>query len=422
MLLEKGKKYKVILSNTAYLSVLEILKMVMPFVALPYLIQTVGTENYGIVVFAQTVISYFIVLVNFGLDVSAVKDVSVARNDLPKLNEVVSSVLLIKTILFLISFVILGGMVLFIDKFRIHCLLFFLSFLSCLSEILFPVWFYQGIEKMKYITLIRFISIFIYTVSVFLFIRHADDYILIPLLQSVGWIISGIVSFLMLLKAENISLFVPSSSLVKKYFVDSIPFFFSRVSVVINNGMAKIICGIFFSMHEVAAFDLAQKIATTALVPLQMLNQAVFPHIAKTKDLNFVNKCFRMMMLATLGIIVCVSILAPLGVRILSGGELMDSVSILRILCLFIFSGGITLYTGSPVLVSFGYSKPFNRSVLLSTVILMLIYGILYLTNNFSIGRFALALGLAEFAIAVYRLYYCTRYKLIQFHGGFKLF
>ena len=272
----------------------------------------------------------------------------------------------------------------------------------------------------KRISVIYFI--FIYTVSVFLFIRHADDYILIPLLQSVGWIISGIVSFLMLLKAENISLFVPSYSLVKKYFVDSIPFFFSRVSVVINSGMAKIICCIFFSMHEVAAFDLAQKIATTALVPLQMLNQAVFPHIAKTKDVNFVNKCFRMMMFATLGIIVCVYVLAPLGVKILSGGELMDSVSILRMLCLFIFSGGITLYTGSPVLVSFGFSKPFNRSVLLSTVILMLIYGILYLTNNFSIGRFALALGLAEFAIAVYRLYYCTHYKLIQFHGGFKLF
>lgn len=34
-------------------------------------------------------------------------------------------------------------------------------------------------------------------------------------------------------------------------------------------------------MHEVAVFDLAQKIAMTALVPLQMLNQALFPHIAK---------------------------------------------------------------------------------------------------------------------------------------------
>ncbi len=422
MLLEKGKKYKVILSNTAYLSVLEVLKMVMPFIALPYIISTVGTENYGLVVFAQTVISYFIVLVNFGLDVSAVKEVSVARKDISKLNEIVSSVLMIKTILFLISFVILGGMVLLIDQFRSHVLLFFLSFLSCLSEILFPVWFYQGIEKMKYITLIRFISILIYTVTVFLFIKRADDYILVPLLQSIGWIVSGVVSFFMLLKAEKITLFLPSLNLMKKYFVDSIPFFFSRVSVVINNGMAKLVCGIFFTMHEVAALDLAQKIATTALVPLQMLNQAIFPHIAKTKDVNFVNKCFRMIMFATLCIIFLVYVLAPLGIHILSGGALMDSVPLLRILCLFIFSGGITLYTGSPVLVSFGYSKPFNRSVLLSTVILICLYGLLFITNKFSIEYFTLALGLAEFSIAIYRLYYCNRYKLIQFNGRIKPF
>lgn len=113
--------------------------MVMPFVALPYIIRTVGTGNYGIVVFAQTVISYFIVLVNFGLDVSAVKDVSVARNDRPKLNEVVSSVLLIKTILFLISFVILGGMVLCIDKFRAHSLLF-----SCHSFLVYQKYYFQS--------------------------------------------------------------------------------------------------------------------------------------------------------------------------------------------------------------------------------------------------------------------------------------
>ena len=50
---------------------------------------------------------------------------------------------------------------------------------------------------------------------------------------------------------------------------------------MINNGMAKIICGIFFSMHEVAAFDLAQKIATTALVPLQMLNQGCLSSYSK---------------------------------------------------------------------------------------------------------------------------------------------
>ena len=56
----QDNKYKVIVHNTTYLSVLEILKMVMPFVALPYLISTVGADKYGLVVFAQAIISYYI--------------------------------------------------------------------------------------------------------------------------------------------------------------------------------------------------------------------------------------------------------------------------------------------------------------------------------------------------------------------------
>ena len=357
----QDNKYKVIVHNTTYLSVLEILKMVMPFVALPYLISTVGADKYGLVVFAQAIISYFIIFINFGLDVSAVKNVSINRSDNEKLSEVVSSVLIIKAFLFILSFLALGVLLLCVKQFRDNYVLFLLSFLSCLSEILFPVWFYQGVEK--------------------------------------------------------ISLFVPTIESIRRYFKESVPFFVSRVSVVINASMAKTICGIFFSMHEVAVFDLAQKIAMTALVPLQMLNQALFPHIAKTLDRKFVNKCFRLILLATGCIIVIVYILAPFAVFVLSDGKLPESVDILHVFSLFIFSGGITSFTGSPVLVSFGYSKPFNRSVVLSTFVLIVIYMVLYFTNSFSIINFALALGFAEFVIAIYRLYYCNRYKLIMLYG-----
>ena len=402
----QDNKYKVIVHNTTYLSVLEILKMVMPFVALPYLISTVGADKYGLVVFAQAIISYFIIFINFGLDVSAVKNVSINRSDNEKLSEVVSSVLIIKAFLFILSFLALGVLLLCVKQFRDNYVLFLLSFLSCLSEILFPVWFYQGVEKMKYITLIRFI-----------FIKNESDYLLIPLLQSLGWLLSGVISFFMLIRVENISLFVPTIESIRRYFKESVPFFVSRVSVVINASMAKTICGIFFSMHEVAVFDLAQKIAMTALVPLQMLNQALFPHIAKTLDRKFVNKCFRLILLATGCIIVIVYILAPFAVFVLSDGKLPESVDILHVFSLFIFSGGITSFTGSPVLVSFGYSKPFNRSVVLSTFVLIVIYMVLYFTNSFSIINFALALGFAEFVIAIYRLYYCNRYKLIMLYG-----
>ena len=132
MKLGKYNKYKLIAHNTTYLTVLEILKMIMPFVALPYLISTVGSEKYGLVVFAQAIISYFIILVNFGLDVSAVKNVSVNRNDNGKLGEVVSSVLLIKAFLFVCSFIILSVLLLCVKQFRENAVLFLLSFcLAC---------------------------------------------------------------------------------------------------------------------------------------------------------------------------------------------------------------------------------------------------------------------------------------------------
>ena len=127
----QDNKYKVIVHNTTYLSVLEILKMVMPFVALPYLISTVGADKYGLVVFAQAIISYFIIFINFGLDVSAVKNVSINRSDNEKLSEVVSSVLIIKAFLFILSFLALGVLLLcFI--FIVFFILPFRNFVSCL--------------------------------------------------------------------------------------------------------------------------------------------------------------------------------------------------------------------------------------------------------------------------------------------------
>lgn len=135
----QDNKYKVIVHNTTYLSVLEILKMVMPFVALPYLISTVGADKYGLVVFAQAIISYFIIFINFGLDVSAVKNVSINRSDNEKLSEVVSSVLIIKAFLFILSFLALGVLLLCVKQFRDNYVLFivffilpFRNFVSCL--------------------------------------------------------------------------------------------------------------------------------------------------------------------------------------------------------------------------------------------------------------------------------------------------
>lgn len=412
--ISKLRNNEKIVRNAGYLSIIEVIRLVMPFVALPYIISTVGADNYGLTVFAQTIISYFTIFINWGLDISAVKDVSVNRNDSQKLNRVVSTVLGIKFILFLSSFVVLLVCIMAIPFMRGHKWLFIYAFLSCLSEILFPVWFYQGIEKMKYLTLIRITAIIFYTISVFLFIHVPADYEKVVLLQSLGNVIAGCLSLYMLLVVNKVRFLLPDYQYIKSTFVGSFPFFMSRVSVIFNNTIAKTVSGIFFTMESVAAFDLAQKIATAALIPMKMMNQAVYPHIAKTKSVVFVRKYLTFDILLSLFIALVVAIMAPFVIPIFAKGQLAESVSILQILCVWVFLGGITTYIGSPVLVSFGYPKPFNFSVILSTLILFILYLLCFLTGCLTVYNFAWVLAISEFVILLYRGYYCFHYQLIN--------
>lgn len=129
------------------------------------------------------------------------------------------------------------------------------------------------------------------------------------------------------------------------------------------------------------------------------------------------NKFLYLNVLLSFCVSTVVYILAPYAIRYFSGTQLPEAVTLTRILCLWIFCGGITTYIGSPVLVSFGHPKQFNVSVLLSTAALFVCYGVLYLCNLLTIYNFALALFISECTILIYRLYYCYHYKIFSFHG-----
>lgn len=410
----KLQSYKTVIQNTGYLLIIEIIRLALPFVALPYVIHTIGAEKYGTIVFVQTIIQYFVILINFGLDISAVKEVSMNRDNKKLLNEIVSSVLIIKTLLWVTSLLILLVGIIVIPFWRDHALLFFLVFLTCLSELLFPVWFFQGIEKMKYLPIVRTCSILFYTITVFIFVKSAADYVWVAFLQSIGSFLSGIIAFFLLLRVEKVKLLFPNIRMIHRLFVESIPFFISRVSNVLNLNMAKTVSGIFFTMDAVAAFDLAQRIAQVSLVPAQMLNQAVYPHIAKTQNRKFANNFLYCNITRAFLVALIIYFLAPFAVYYFAGNTMSEAITLLRILTLFIFCGCITTYLGTPVLVSFGYPKPFNMSVILSTVILLFLYVIIYTFHLFSIEYFALTLFVTELAILFYRLYYCFHYKIFK--------
>ena len=105
--------------------------------------------------------------------------------------------------------------------------------------------------------------------------------------------------------------------------------------------------------------------------------------------------------------------LAPYIILYFSAQLYAEALIFIRILCLYVVCFGINTYLGTPLLVAYGFYKPFNFSVIYSTLFVCSLYGILYVFNLLGGECFALAMFLTELFILIYRFYYCLKFKLI---------
>ena len=81
---ERAKNYgkvKVIYKNMVSLGVLQIANYLIPFLVLPIISRILGATLFGSVSYAQNIVTYLTLLVNFGFEYSATRQISVSRDD-----------------------------------------------------------------------------------------------------------------------------------------------------------------------------------------------------------------------------------------------------------------------------------------------------------------------------------------------------
>ena len=130
---------KRLLENFFSLSLLQAANYILPLITIPYLVRVLGPEKFGLVSFAQAFIQYFVFLTDYGFNLSAVRKVSIYREDAKKISQIFSSVFVIKFLLCILSFSILASLVFSVDKFRSDWELYFVTFGMVVGNLLLPI-------------------------------------------------------------------------------------------------------------------------------------------------------------------------------------------------------------------------------------------------------------------------------------------
>ena len=107
-----------VLRNVTSLSGLQVVTYLSPIIILPYLFRVIGPEKFGLIAFAQAFVQYFMILTDYGFNVSATKEISLCLEDRVKVHNVISAVMTIKMVLAFLSFLILCIVIYFVPKFK----------------------------------------------------------------------------------------------------------------------------------------------------------------------------------------------------------------------------------------------------------------------------------------------------------------
>ena len=335
---QKIESNKVLFKNFTSLSILQVANYIFPLFTLPYLVRVLGAEKYGLVNFAAAFAAYFTIITDYGFNLSATQEISVNRENSNRVSEIFSSVFTIKMMLFVLSSVIFFIIVLVFPIFKENLTLFIVTFLSVLGTALFPLWFYQGIERMKYILIISVSVRLITTILIFVLIKSENDFIKFAGLNTVTQFVIGIIGLQFALNKFGLRYRFPNKTLIIQQLKNGWNLFLSTISINLYTTSNVFILGLFAPANVVGYYAAADKIRMAFQGILSPMSQSVFPYVNKMlsesydRFISFNKKLFKIALIVGAIISIMLFLFAEPIVNIILGKDYQPSILVLRII------------------------------------------------------------------------------------------
>ena len=391
-----------VIENYFFMTILQILNMCFYLLIYPFLIRTLGQEGYGLYAYAASMVFLFITFVNFGFDLPAAQQVALHSDDKQVLRSVLSCVQTAKIYIEMIA-VLCFAVIMLINPIMGNApCVFWITFLQTLTFILFPQWYYQGLQKMKMVTYIQFGFRLLSLPFIFIFVKSPQDVWVFALITSLASVLGGITAWLMIRYCDGIKIYWASIPAVKRAYLEAVPFCGSNIIGVVKEQGMILLAGSFLGLADVAIYDLANKIMLIPRTIFSKLNDALYPKMVVRGDKETNRRVLLYEVVLGVGAMLCVALFGPLAVYVLGGEQMMSSYGVTVILSFTILSWLVVGVFLQFYFVPAGYTRHilYNQIVAMSSCFIVAGVGLYFWHNVYALAVAYAFSGLCE-------IFYC---------------
>ena len=385
--------------------ILTISNFLFPLITFPYVSRVLGPNGMGISSFAMSIISYFVILATLGSATYGIRACSQVGENKDELSKVTHEIIFINLITMIISYLFLYFCVHFFDGLHENKSSIAIASFMILLNVCSVEWFYRGIEKYTYITIVSLLFKLIALVSSFIFIQKNSDYFSFILISVISLSGSGIINLFNIKKYINFKFYNDYN--LKKHIKPMLTFFFMSLAISVYTYTDSVLLGLLTNLDEVGFYNVAVRIKGILISIVTSLGVVLLPKLSLYIKKGMMNE-FSSLLILSLRFIVALSLplviffifFAKETILLLSGEQYFNSIPLLQI-----------SLVGIQMLVPLGKEKKLFVSVLCGALI-NVVANFALIPFLSSVGA-AISMVLAEFTILLIQIYFLKKYMFL---------
>ena len=405
-----------LLHNIASLGILHAANAALVLITIPFLTRVFGAEGWGQIVFVQIVVNYLIWFANWSFYLSATKKIASNRNDLAQVQAIYSTTLSSQWILTLGAVLLLTILVVVLPTFRTQATLYQLGAGLLIGNALQPLWFFNGMERVKESAVVQLATKLLALPAIFLLIHDRSDAYIFFLANAFSAVLTGLGCLYWIKHKYKVRFKVVSVERILTELREGFSLFVSTLWANLYSSIIPMGLGILSGPSQLGYYNLADRVRGAAIQLIHPVTHALFPRMCHLFD-NSPSEARKLLQksgLIILSIVLIISVViyvfAEPIILALAGHGFSSSIPILKILAITVPIMAVSEFLMYQLLIPTGLNALQNKSRLYSLLIgLTLAYPVI--RGGGTEGAAWLSLGVETFMVFI--IIHGIRYKII---------